>query len=140
MQDATQPDTCPSDLWDGLSPHQQRVAPKKVSDLWLQWAELMHAVSVVDATLMGVKVVGKVKVGRVSLMPATGGGDEFLAIIDGERGKDSVAAFHRGTSPFRSLVMACWREREGEADWRVRVGRSKAPAGGGPSPFTSGAF
>lgn len=138
---AVQPDGCPDEVWESMQPAAQQRAPASVEVLWGQWSELQRVVSHLDS-LVGqlAKSDGKV-VSRVSIMLSKGRDMEVMVIFDGDQGKKSYAAFHRGgVSAFAALAHASWRVHEGEADWRERKPGASKDESGASSAYTSGAF
>jgi len=136
-----QPGECSDEVWEGLSTADQARAPITETGLWEQWAEMRHAIGLIDDLVSQVSKADGKAITKLTVMHKDTKDMQCLVILDADEKTKSYASFYQGFTAFRAMVSALHRAVIGSGDWRERQPRSaQAAAEADAGPFQSGAF
>lgn len=130
-QEPTKPEFVSDEAWEAMSPVQRVRCPSTVAGVLAAWLDYEHVRSMVNQVLESPRVPSGKGVSRLSLIESNGHEDSYLAIADASQRGDDFSLFHRGPSPFRSLVLCCWKVLQEDPEWKKRERRrrgSESPA------------
>lgn len=134
------PPSCPDDVWERLTPGEQRSAPKNDHMIWSEWLDFRRLANLVDLACDGVKTFNGKQIRRLTLMPREGRELASLAIADARSSGKEFAAFFRGAGAFGSMARLLGKIAAGSAEWKLRQARETKEVVEDDETFQSGAF